>query len=970
MKSWKKPTQQTIDHALSRLVREPDRRFFYGKLMNPLWLPLLVERGVYESPPLEADLGDGSVHFPVWPELNYLANIAKLDPDGVVEVIKKLPNTNNKQVHWQIVEIAIQLPGESSVQLAEEIAAIIEAGPSFAGTSYQELLEHWSRDGWYVEAMELARILLTFDPDPHVQRKRTEWLTNERYATDFLDPSGRLDEWSFKRVAHFCVDRLASEIPYDVALMLLDVSQDMLSKRQLRDPEDLEKWDDHSSIWCRRLDNGFAERDPADVLLIKAFAASGERLFRIEASDRVKFASILARKRWTVMIRLRHHLLSTNPGDWSKQLIRNAILDDMDLGETSLGYEDQKLIRAACEWFGRELFSEDEWNLINSRILDGPSKERYQKFLGPAFAEELYVERQRYFHRHQLNPFKAALSASELDYLSQLETDAEAPITDDDYSPFGEIKTAWIQEKSPYDLEALLGMTDHELLQLINVWDAERPDPAVWSENISFDGFARAFEELIESWVTTAPHRLEFWVTNFEQIRRPIFGGALIRAFQNRFKQDAFDHFDWCFAMCQSVLEHEDSAPSRQAPANNSNGTADSWHDARRVVCDVVDQLFDQGKNPPIEMRPYIGSLLRKLCIQFDWRLDGDHPVLLGREDQFSEAINNVRSRALMKLIDFGCWLKRHDLENFGDQVEPTLNSRLLSHDSPRLTLPERAALGMYAGKLIWLLPCWFEKSRALLFDQNDLDAWAETFENFVRGNQPHASYWPVMQKEYEFAVENFRALRRVSDSIGDARNSLGTHLFAYYMWGKFPASGIPTLIRRYFQLSNQHGHELNRLFASIGESFATSSSQLDQGGWAKVDQFLAWRTHEGSTTELAEFWRWLKATGPTEGWKIDWCERVFDSIDFNSLNGFAAQLFLEWFAEVLEFDPDRVVACFSRLVATSQSGVHHLNGEHLKLLISAGLASNDEKVVTIGKRARDALLRKGRLDLLELGAP
>ena len=79
------------------------------------------------------------------------------------------------------------------------------------------------------------------------------------------------------------------------------------------------------------------------------------------------------------------------------------------------------------------------------------------------------------------------------------------------------------------------------------------------------------------------------------------------------------------------------------------------------------------------------------LCTQFDWWLDSGKKVFPDGEDQYTEAINNTRSRALETLIKFGWWLRRNDQQADVSMVTMILEKRLSQDTEYPLTLPERA---------------------------------------------------------------------------------------------------------------------------------------------------------------------------------------------------------------------------------------------------------------------------------------
>ena len=76
---------------------------------------------------------------------------------------------------------------------------------------------------------------------------------------------------------------------------------------------------------------------------------------------------------------------------------------------------------------------------------------------------------------------------------------------------------------------------------------------------------------------------------------------------------------------------------------------------------DLIETCLEEDVDVPIAARKQLAKLLEILCTQFDWWLDSNKKVFPDGDDQYAEAINNTRSRALETLVKFGWWLRRND---------------------------------------------------------------------------------------------------------------------------------------------------------------------------------------------------------------------------------------------------------------------------------------------------------------------
>src|SRR2546426_12275990 len=72
------------------------RSYFFDNLKDTDWLHPLVDAGFFTSPPaIKRDPDRGTLEFPPWPELRYLARMAAHAPEAVLKVILQIPDTDN-----------------------------------------------------------------------------------------------------------------------------------------------------------------------------------------------------------------------------------------------------------------------------------------------------------------------------------------------------------------------------------------------------------------------------------------------------------------------------------------------------------------------------------------------------------------------------------------------------------------------------------------------------------------------------------------------------------------------------------------------------------------------------------------------------------------------------------------------------------------------------------------------------------
>ena len=228
MKSWMKPTNDLIEKALASVRKEIDRRYFFSRLRNPLWLQPLVDRDYFKSPPTARDLPDGSTQFPFWPELLYLKNVSGDAPDEITSVVLDIPEVNNPRVYEDILEIALNLPGTQSAMLKPKMLEFAEMEPRsllHIYPGFQDLLIHWTEEDQISAALDLCEVLVQFEPDPQSEAKRKRRKEDPNDWTTSLEPMPRFDEWVTSKYLNRRCDRSLKESPIGLLRFSLTLPQ-------------------------------------------------------------------------------------------------------------------------------------------------------------------------------------------------------------------------------------------------------------------------------------------------------------------------------------------------------------------------------------------------------------------------------------------------------------------------------------------------------------------------------------------------------------------------------------------------------------------------------------------------------------------------------------------------------------------------------------------------------------------------
>ena len=960
-------SEQDVERLLFLIERRgANFAFFFERVNDASWLPILRKKGYFAHPLKAEPVGDGRVSFPLWWPIRYLAKVSEAASDEVIELVLQLPEVDNPRVYDNILDIALRLPGEQSAKLKPKVLEYAGMDYQFLAYRYAELLAHWTAEQQITAALDLAKALVQFGPDPDSKSKRERRKENPGDPLTWLEPRPRFNEWDYQKILETGVRPLAERAPYQAAHLLIAATARMIHLQTHR--EDLEKGAraDFSEVWCRRLYEHESGYHDSREVLVHTLTFACEQVFEKASESIANLDDVLRKQPWKIFTRLRHHLYALHPNERTKTWIREAVLAHKDYAQWDHHYEFQRMTRCACEHFGATLLIREERIQIFEAILSGPSKADFRERMGEQFTEELFTQRQQRFHRIQLRPFLPVLFGKYADYFRQLEAEADKQISDEDYWPFaGKPEANWMAHRSPQSPEDLANLTDEELLDYINAWQEEHHDADDWSVEINIEALAEAFQTVFKDSIIPDVDRLRFWIDNRERIERPIYVQAMIGAMQDQVKAKDFGVLNKWLTFCEWVLEHFNREEGSGNQLSEEFQEDSHWHRVRRAAGDFVGACLARDVNVPLSAREHLAKLLDMLCTQFDWRLDKDKPVQLDRSDQLGEAINNTRSRALESLVNFGLWLRRHDSEAAVAEVATILEKRFTPETEHPLSLPERAMLGMQYHNIFFLNEAWATEHKTDFFPQGDLPAWMGAFGSFLRYNRPSKPIFAVLRDDFELALQHFTRQEHSHEKLAD---HLGRHVFTYYLRGEYPLKGEASLLERYYQRTSDDRARWATVFDFAGRVLRDNGSQLDPALKDRAMQFVSWRLEDGEPMELEHFASWLEAECLAPIWRLDTYSTILRVINSKGMRFFDA---LTTLGGLLPDHTAKVVECFARMTeaALKSDALYMIQSDQAKTILKAGLESSDESVQRNAKSARDNLLRGGRFDFLDTEA-
>jgi hypothetical protein len=970
MKSWTQPTSEMIEKVLASVKKETDRQYFFSRLKNPLWIQPLRERGYFGTPPGAKHLPDGYVQFPHWQELSYLVTVASEAPDAIIDILLALPKTDNPRVYDDILSIALQLEGGKSAKLLPKLVEYAELDIQLLSHRYPDLLQHWAKQGRCEEALEIFKRLVPFREDPRAQEKSALHKKNPTTYGSSLEPVPQFNLWEYQEILQRGITPLVDIEPHRVALILIEAVDSMI--RLGIHLDDLQKMrdEDYSEIWCRRLDARESDYQDARAILVQALTHACTNVYVKVPGSIFELDQALRRPQWKVFKRLRQLIYASHPSEQTLPWIRELIISHDDYSRWEYHYEFQLMLRKACEHFGSTLLTDAEQFAIFDAIRSGPSIDDFRDWMGDKFTEAAFQQRQHHFHRLQLRPFAALLSGDIKRYYKQLVGEAqEEGVTDDSYSPYGETTSGMVVYRSPKSAEELERFSDSELLNYLNVWNEGQRDKDNWLVEINSSALALVFQSFFKDRIASDGERLSFWMANRNEIARPIYVASMVKAMLDLVKEKNSSGLEQWIEFCMWVLSHPGSqrVEGQPVPRDDSPDYPD-WDGARRSVVDFIDICVgDKEAGAPINARDGLGKLLQLVCSQKDRRLDQGLQILLNRDDPISEAINNTRSRALVSLVNFGFWIRRHLPSDPLLDVTGILQRRTAMDAKPPLTRPERALLGMHFGNLSGLNRAWAVEHLEILFPQGDAPAWRDSFGSYLRFNRPDKATFEALRGEFEYALEHIDLFGDGQDDSKEIVNRLGQHLFSNYLWQAFPLIGEGALLARFYEKTGYDHKIWGRLFEHVGRIFSNSGAHLDKSLTDRAVAYFDWRLAAKERLELQHFTFWLQAECLDSEWRLSSYSKVLDLGCEQDVNRYSEVRSLN---KLLPAHLPLVVECFRKITETFKgSPSFYIPVDDAKPILAAGLIADDAQVRRNAEGARENLLQSGRFEFLDLEA-
>ncbi len=840
------PSLEHVRRAKAAMNRVADLEFFFEKLTSPGWIEPLEKEGFFKEP--WAPVSEGRyVSFPFWPQSKYLARMAAMAPDTVLEVIQRIPNTDNVRIHEDYADAALSMPPNTA-------AKILPLAKSWLSSPYLmllpmklgHLLRHLAVGGETAAALDLAAALLTVIPNKETSR-----------------PHGRFEDYSYGEILEQDIPPLLTRDPLGTLRVLANALEQAVMSGAVGVPGERE---DYSASWRPAVEE-HAQNNEYDVrpLLVAAVRDAATIVVTTSTLPLAEVFEALDERPWKIFSRIGHHLVGTFP-DLDLELTRRLAFDTNRAGDPTYHHEYWRLALASCQHL-----SQDDREVFLQRLETELEKdEREAESLSPDIADQ-EKRRARYRLFRRLSLLRQALPPS-----GQLRwNELKGEFSEVEHPEFLTYTSGvWTGPTSPKSSEELSAMAVEELVEYLRNW---RPTDAFMGD--SEEGLARKIAPVVaENPELYATRAMDFCGLDPTYVRSLIDG---LR--QARRRRHAFD-WEPVLDMCEWIVTQPRSIPGRIVDENHDDLDPD-WGWTRKEIAGLLEDGFEEGVGAlPQRLRGQIWSALSPLTSDPD--PTPEHEARYGGSNMnpLALSINSVRGVALYAVVKYSLWVRRY-LETEGDtsalargldaipEVQRVLEDHLRVDLDPSLST--RAVFGQWLPWLHRLDPNWTLEQLPHIFPRSDEQralrsaAWG----SYLLYSGVFNNIFHLLRDEYAFAIE-----RIGQDNFGGRDDEhpdlrLVDHLMIFYIRGLIELRDERGLLQQFYRNAPIEYRERGiRFVGSLlhNESSDALPAEVQLRLQALFDMRL--KNEEPSTErarELAHFGWWFASGKLPQDWAV-----------------------------------------------------------------------------------------------------
>ncbi len=870
------PAPEELERVRMLLVRPQLRQHFFMRLQHSSWLLFLESGGYFKNPPDRKVWPDGKWSFRKWPAGEYLARVAKNQPDRVTEILLTTPKDLQNPAVWAVVvDAAKVMPGACSSQLVPLLKCALKSAPS-------ELFPHLAIDLVKIlaeqgepSAFDLAKALLALSSDLKVEEDGQQSDTRSRWL------SGRHEtEWMLKRIEvydlkKFCGNVLPALEALDPFHTVEFFAGQLDRSIKLGQPAvDLNAWFEHDHRrWCPYLDHDVQGDDVRAVFAI-AFTALAKRVSqRDPASAKAVFEVIQRYTNNSLFIRISYAVLESAGCSLQQEL--DTVVASGELIDPPFGArEAAALLRAQFV-----NASPDSKRLFRYAIERGPTADKVKGLVlmrrsykgreteqasdaEDPISEAEIAEAVGSWQRKRLGRFHDQLPAELQPLAERLGVKPQIPSPEDQALDEVGFYTGggWVYggDQSPKTPEELASIGVEDALRFLATW---RPD------GDSFDG--PSSRGLGNALATIANEHEDFAIGLFDKgIQASLAPGymkALLDGFFNA--AEAKKVIPWerlvpiVVAVVQMSEKSETVTESQQdAALRDQHNLDDRWGEVVRATANLVREGCAKNLIPNIladDVWKYAELAVHSPLMWAGERTSSQKSLI---EEALMAALNTVGGNVVRMLIDVALWDYRQGKERINSDIKQApVSSKIVERLIPLLShilihqkdtaLGAHAMLGHLIPQIDFLVPQWISAMEDQLFgvgaeDSGNHPIWGA----YVTRAGIYNSTFSKLRKWYLRAAEVFENSVEAEDqntgnSDWSLTKGLAIHIIVGIIRGLCNVGDEDSLVEKTF--SNVPVKDRSNAYWEVFRGWSDSKEMIPVEYAQRITSFWEWRLTE-----------------------------------------------------------------------------------------------------------------------------
>ncbi len=742
-------------------------RYFFDKVTDPNWLPMLNKNGFFLNPPGTISHESGGVSYPFWPQGVYLKKMAKVQQcqDLVTKICLNI-EADNIRVRADIIDISLELPLSSTIQLIEKFIVWIDTiQPWLQPERYGKLITHLANNGYGDEAITIAKALLQITPDPKkpvkVEAKGKEYEIPQ-------DPKALFDDNEYEQIIKENIPSLVPHNGEKIINLLADLLTDAIA---LRKPSRVEP-QDYSTIWQPAIeDHSENFRHGVKSILVSAIRNIAEQYIKLDRKNLQGVVEGLQKRQYVIFQRITLYLIRMF-AKCSPQLVASTLLDKGIFDNYSLLHEYFLL---AKEQFANLTKKDQEimlgWIENGADVADYKKRCRQNKFKYTQENVDRYIKT---WQRDRLAPIKDSLNETWKARYESLVKDVGEP----DGHVFMSVVTrgSW-GPTSPKNATELKSLSIDKLIKYLQEW---QPSKELHGE--SEEGLGRALVELVKGNSLTFSKNADKFIG-----LRPTYVRNFLRALWEIANKPEPIGWGKVLELCSWVIQQPKTEDEDDSPSWNQDP---GWSWSFNTIAELLQVGLREGKSEiPWAYKTTAWQILEKLA-QDSNPTPKREAKYLEDSDPTSLSFNTTRGDAIHAVIEYALWCKRHLKKEFTGldaipEVKKVLEDHLDLSKEPSVII--RSIYGEKLTALAYLDKKWVAKNVTKIFPRGEKtdDLWFAAWSSYILFCRPFHEVYDFLEQEYIFALTHLGKIKTKKRYSTDVDQRFIEHLMTLYWSGK-----------------------------------------------------------------------------------------------------------------------------------------------------------------------------------------